>query len=235
MGIKMKNDNKININNDNAEYFINKVKHTLTSKYDINKNDLMSIGEFIDFLKCEGIEDVTLKNMRDWDNKGILPAYRVPQGKSREDVRYYTNEHLNIVKEILYLKSIGLEVPYIYKIIFENEDIDIIFLYKSVKNLEDFKKMKDIIKNIDEMEKELIVPIIKNIKNEFIKNNDKIDESYIKKLIFNYKNADLDKEDITMLSFILMLLSAFSSYNEENNSFDKVKFSDFMFDILSKY
>ena len=84
--MKMKNDNKININNDNAEYFINKVKHTLTSKYDINKNDLMSIGEFIDFLKCEGIEDVTLKNMRDWDNKGILPAYRVPQGKSREDV-----------------------------------------------------------------------------------------------------------------------------------------------------
>ena len=231
----MKSYKKIDMNNDNAYYFINKVKHTLTSKNNINKNDLMSIGEFIDLLKCEGISDVTFKNMRDWDNKGILPAYRVPQGKSREDVRYYSNEHLNMVKEILYLKSVGLELPDIYKIMFENEDADIIFLYKSVKNLEDFKRMKDVIKNIDEMEKELIVPIIKNIKNEFIKNNDKIDESYIKKLIFNYKNADLDSEDITMLSFILMLLSDFSSYNEEDNSFDKKKFSDFMTDIISKY
>ncbi len=231
----MKNDKKIDINNCEAEYFLNRIKYTLTPKSNVNKNDLMSIGEFIDFLRCEGIEDVTLKNMRDWDNKGILPAYRVPQGSSREDVRYYTNEHLNIVKEILYLKSIGLEIPDIYKIIFENEPAEMIFLYKSVKNTEDFKKMKDIIKNIDEMEKELIVPIIKNIKSEFIKNNNKIDESYIKKLIFNYKNADLDSEDITMLSFILMLLSAFSSYNEEDNSFDKAKFSDFMLDIVSKY
>ncbi|ACN84442.1 hypothetical protein [Brachyspira hyodysenteriae] len=88
--------------------------------------------------------------------------------------------------------------------------------------------------DINTIEKEFIIPIIKKLKEDFFENNsEEIDEDYIKKLIFNYKNADLDKDDIPILSFILMMLASFSSY--EDDYFDKKKFHEFMEDIMSKF
>ncbi|KLI21286.1 hypothetical protein [Brachyspira hyodysenteriae] len=88
--------------------------------------------------------------------------------------------------------------------------------------------------DINSIEKEFIIPIIKKLKEDFFENNsEEIDEDYIKKLIFNYKNADLDKDDIPILSFILMMLASFSSY--EDDYFDKKKFHEFMEDIMIKF
>ncbi|MDA1469796.1 helix-turn-helix domain-containing protein [Brachyspira hyodysenteriae] len=61
------------------------------------------------------MNNVTLKNLREWDNKNVLPAYRITHGPIREKVRYYSKEHIDIVREILRLKALGFEIPDIKK------------------------------------------------------------------------------------------------------------------------
>ena len=77
-------------------YFINNKRYILESKKQKNKNELIVIGNFFKTLKNENIENVTLKNLREWDNKNVLPAYRIAHGPIREKVRYYSKEHINI-------------------------------------------------------------------------------------------------------------------------------------------
>ena len=130
------------LNDISIAYFINNKRYILESKKYKNKNELIVIGEFFQILRDENIENITLKNLREWDNKKLLPAYRMTHGPIREKVRYYSREHIDIVREILRLKALGLEIPDIKKIIFDNIPECLIFLKRD--NLND-EYIKDII------------------------------------------------------------------------------------------
>ena len=77
------------LNNISITYFINNKRYILESKKYKNKNELIVIGEFFQILRDENIENVTLKNLREWDNKNVLPAYRITHGPIREKVRTF--------------------------------------------------------------------------------------------------------------------------------------------------
>ncbi|WP_300369184.1 MerR family transcriptional regulator [Brachyspira sp.] len=226
------------LNNNSIEYFIKNKRYILESKKHKNKNELIVIGDFFQILKDENIENVTLKNLREWDNKNVLPAYRITHGPIREKVRYYSKEHIDIVKEILRLKGLGFEIPDIKKVIFDNIPECLIFLSRDIIKKEDFKNMSGIIKNINKEETDLIITVIRNCKKDFCDNSniDNLNDEYIKDIISQYKNANLvNKEDTYIIGFILVLISSFNCYDENNNTFNRLKFSNYIDDIVGKY
>lgn len=226
------------LNNISIAYFIKNKRYVLESRKNKNKNELIIIGEFFQILKDEEINNVTLKNLREWDNKNVLPAYRITHGPIREKVRYYSKEHVDIVREILRLKALGFEIPDIKKVIFDNIPECLIFLSKDILKKEEIKKMKGLIENINKKEADIIKAIIKNSKKEFYNNFniDNLNDEYIKNLISQYKDSNLENnEDSNIISFILIFISAFNCYDENNNIFDREKFSNYINDIAGKY
>ncbi|MCZ9837848.1 MerR family transcriptional regulator [Brachyspira hyodysenteriae] len=211
-----------------SEYYIKNNKYKLESK--INKKELIAIGDFLKILKCEKIENVTLKNLREWDNKKLLQAFRVAHGPIREKVRYYTKQHINIVIEILRLKSLGFEIPDIKKVIINNSPENLILLNKDIDCKKNIKNMKDIIRNINNKELYIIKPMIKNAKKYFLEqmsikelNYDDIKNILIKNKYLNY--------DSGIIIFALILLSSFNCYDIDNDIFDSYKFSKCIDDI----
>lgn len=211
-----------------SEYYIKNKKYKLESK--INKKELIAIGDFLKILKCEKIENVTLKNLREWDNKKLLQAFRVAHGPIREKVRYYTKQHINIVIEILRLKSLGFEIPDIKKVILNNTPENLILLNKDIDCKKNIKNIKDIIRNINDKELYIINPMIKNAKKYFLEqmsikelNYDDIKNILIKNKYLNY--------DAGIIIFSLILLSSFNCYDIDNDIFDSYKFSKYIDDI----
>ncbi|KLI21384.1 MerR family transcriptional regulator [Brachyspira hyodysenteriae] len=211
-----------------SEYYIKNKKYKLESK--INKKELIAIGDFLKILKCEKIENVTLKNLREWDNKKLLQAFRVAHGPIREKVRYYTKQHINIVIEILRLKSLGFEIPDIKKVILNNTPENLILLNKDIDCKKNIKNIKDIIRNINDKELYIIKPMIKNAKKYFLEqmsikelNYDDIKNILIKNKYLNY--------DVGIIIFALILLISFSCYDIDNDIFDSYKFSKYIDDI----
>ncbi|WP_416487419.1 MerR family transcriptional regulator [Brachyspira hyodysenteriae] len=211
-----------------SEYYIKNKKYKLESK--INKKELIAIGDFLKILKCEKIENVTLKNLREWDNKKLLQAFRVAHGPIREKVRYYTKQHINIVIEILRLKSLGFEIPDIKKVILNNTPENLILLNKDIDCKKNIKNIKDIIRNINDKELYIINPMIKNAKKYFLEqmsikelNYDDIKNILIKNKYLNY--------DVGIIIFALILLSFFNCYDIDNDIFDSYKFSKYIDDI----
>lgn len=211
-----------------SEYYIKNKKYKLESK--INKKELIAIGDFLKILKCEKIENVTLKNLREWDNKKLLQAFRVAHGPIREKVRYYTKQHINIVIEILRLKSLGFEIPDIKKVILNNTPENLILLNKDIDCKKNIKNIKDIIRNINDKELYIIKPMIKNAKKYFLEqmsikelNYDDIKNILIKNTYLNY--------DVGIIIFALILLSSFNCYDIDNDIFDSYKFSKYIDDI----
>ena len=211
---------KRDINNFDLYYFIKNKKYYLP-KYSFilkSKKRLMSIGEFLNLLE-NNMKNMSINLLREWDNKELLPAYRVERGMIRTESRYYIMEHLDIVKEIVRLKSYGLEIREIEKIIFENKSFEILFLSKIIKNKELFMKMKDIIKNIK----------IFNINDDDFK--DTFNDKYLNTILNDYKKSNLNPDESSILLLSLILLSLYNSY--DNNSFDRKKFSKHFYSIIS--
>ncbi|KLI47154.1 MerR family transcriptional regulator [Brachyspira hyodysenteriae] len=211
-----------------SEYYIKNKKYKLESK--INKKELIAIGDFLKILKCEKIENVTLKNLREWDNKKLLQAFRVAHGPIREKVRYYIKQHINIVIEILRLKSLGFDIPDIKKVILNNTPENLILLNKDIDCKKNIKNIKDIIRNINDKELYIIKPMIKNAKKYFLEqmsikelNYDDIKNILIKNKYLNY--------DVGIIIFALILLSSFNCYDIDNDIFDSYKFSKYIDDI----
>ena len=225
---------KRDINNFDLYYFIKNKKYYLP-KYSFilkSKKRLMSIGEFLNLLEKNNINNMSINLLREWDNKELLPAYRVERGMIRTESRYYIMEHLDIVKEIVKLKSYGLEIREIEKIIFENKSFEILFLSKIIKNKELFMKMKDIIKNI----KELVSSICTEVKKIFNINDDDFKETfndkYLNTILNDYKKSNLNTDEASILLLSLILLSLYNSY--DNNFFDREKFSKQFYSIISE-
>ena len=96
----------------------------------------------------------------------------------------------------------------------------------------------NIIKNINKKETDLIITVIKNCKKYFCNNFsiDNLNDEYIKDIISQYKDSNLENdEDKNIIGFILILISAFNCYDENNNIFDREKFSNYIDDIAGKY
>ena len=229
---------KRDINNFDLYYFIKNKKYSLP-KYSFilkSKKRLMSIGEFLNLLEENNIKNMSINLLREWDNKELLPAYRVERGMIRTESRYYIMEHLDIVKEIVRLKSYGLEIREIEKIIFENKSFKILFLSKIIKNKELFIKMKDIIKNIKHIEDELVSSICTEVKNIFNINDDDFkdtfNDKYLNSILNDYKKSNLNTDESSILLLSLILLSLYNSY--DNNSFDRKKFSKQFYKIISE-
>ena len=228
---------KRDINNFDLYYFIKNKKYYLP-KYSFilkSKKRLMSIGEFLNLLEKNNIKNMSINLLREWDNKELLPAYRVERGMIRTESRYYIMEHLDIVKEIVKLKSYGLEIREIEKIIFENKSFEILFLSKIIKNKELFMKMKDIIKNIKHIEDELVSSICTEVKKIFNINDDDFKETfndkYLNTILNDYKKSNLNTDEASIL-LSLILLSLYNSY--DNNFFDREKFSKQFYSIISE-
>ncbi|MEI0557960.1 MerR family transcriptional regulator [Brachyspira intermedia] len=227
---------KRDINNFDLYYFIKNKKYYLP-KYSFilkSKKRLMSIGEFLNLLEKNSIKNMSINLLREWDNKELLPAYRVERGMIRTESRYYIMEHLDIVKEIVKLKSYGLEIREIEKIIFENKSFEILFLSKIIKNKELFMKMKEIIKNIKHIEDDLVSSICLEVKNIFNINDadfkETFNDKYLNTILNDYKKSNLNPDESSILLLSLILLSLYNSYN--NNSFDRKKFSKQFYSII---
>ena len=228
---------KRDINNFDLYYFIKNKKYYLP-KYSFilkSKKRLMSIGEFLNLLEKNNMKNMSINLLREWDNKELLPAYRVERGMIRTESRYYIMEHLDIVKEIVRLKSYGLEIRETEKIIFENKSFEILFLSKIIKNKELFMKMKDIIKNIKHIEDELVGSICTEVKKIFNINDDDFkdtfNDKYLNTILNDYKKSNLNPDESNILLLSLILLSLYNSY--DNNSFDRKKFSKHFYSIIS--
>ena len=154
----------------------------------------------------------------------------------RTESRYYIMEHLDIVKEIVKLKSYGLEIREIEKIIFENKSFEILFLSKIIKNKELFMKMKDIIKNIKHIEDDLVSSICLEVRNIFNINDadfkETFNDKYLSSILNDYKKSNLNPDESSILLLSLILLSLYNSY--DNNSFDRKKFSKQFYSIISE-
>ena len=229
---------KRDINNFDLYYFIKNKKYSLPRYSFIlkSKKRLMSIGEFLNLLEENNIKNMSINLLREWDNKELLPAYRVEKGMIRTESRYYIMEHFDIVKEIVKLKSYGLEIREIEKIIFENKSFEILFLSKIIKNKELFMKMKDIIKNIKHIEDELVSSICTEVKKIFNINDDDFKETfndkYLNTILNDYKKSNLNTDEASILLLSLILLSLYNSY--DNNFFDREKFSKQFYSIISE-
>ena len=70
---------KRDINNFDLYYFIKNKKYSLPRYSFIlkSKKRLMSIGEFLNLLEENNIKNMSINLLREWDNKELLPAYRV--------------------------------------------------------------------------------------------------------------------------------------------------------------
>ena len=248
---------KRDINNFDLYYFIKNKKYYLP-KYSFilkSKKRLMSIGEFLNLLEKNNMKNMSINLLREWDNKELLPAYRVERGMIRTESRYYIMEHLDIVKEIVRLKSYGLEIREtdivkeivklksygleireIEKIIFENKSFEILFLSKIIKNKELFMKMKDIIKNIKHIEDDLVSSICLEVRNIFNINDadfkETFNDKYLSSILNDYKKSNLNPDESSILLLSLILLSLYNSY--DNNSFDRKKFSKQFYSIISE-
>ncbi|WP_157151497.1 MerR family transcriptional regulator [Brachyspira sp. SAP_772] len=226
------------INAFDVHYFIKNKKYALPEYSFIlrSKKRLMSIGEFLNLLEENNIKNMSINLLREWDNKELLPAYRVTRGAIRTESRYYIMEHLDIVREIVKLKAYGLEIREIEKIIFENKSFEILFLSKLIKNKEAFTKMKYIVKNIKHIEDELVGSICNEVKNIFNINDDDFKETfndkYLNSILNDYKNSDLNPDESSVLLLSLILLSLYNSY--DNNFFDRKKFSKQFYSIISE-
>ncbi|WIH90260.1 helix-turn-helix domain-containing protein [Brachyspira pilosicoli] len=225
------------INAFDVYYFIKNKKYALP-KYSFilkSKKILMSIGEFLKLLEDNNIKNMSINLLREWDNKELLPAYRVERGMIRTESRYYIMEHLDIVKEIVKLKSYGLEIREIEKVVFENKSFEILFLSKLIKNKELLMKMKYIVKNIKHIEDELVSSICNEVKNIFNINDDDFKETfndkYLNTILNDYKSSNLNSDELSVLLLSLILLSLYNSY--DNNSFDRKKFSKQFYSIIS--
>lgn len=145
-------------------------------------------------------------------------------------------EHLDIVREIVKLKSYGLEIREIEKVVFENKSFEILFLSKLIKNKELLMKMKYIVKNIKHIEDELVNSICHEVKNIFNINDDDFKETfndkYLNTILNDYKNSNLNSDELSVLLLSLILLSLYNSY--DNNSFDRKKFSKQFYSIISE-
>lgn len=207
-----------------SEYYIKNKKYKLESKRNKNKSELIAIGDFLKILKCEKIENVTLKNLREWDNKKLLEAFRVAHGPIREKVRYYTKEHINIVVEILRLKSLGFEIPDIKKVILNNANENLILLNKDIDCKNNIKNMRDIIRNINNKELYIIKPMIKNTKKYFLENMsiNELNDDDVRNILIENKYLNYDS---SLIIFYLILLSSFNCYDIDNDIFDSYKFS----------
>ena len=229
---------KRDINNFDLYYFIKNKKYYLP-KYSFilkSKKRLTSIGEFLNLLEKNNIKNMSINLLREWDNKELLPAYRVERGMIRTESRYCIMEHLDIVKEIVKLKSYGLEIREIEKIIFENKSFEILFLSKIIKNKELFMKMKDIIKNIKHIEDDLVSSICLEVRNIFNINDadfkETFNDKYLSSILNDYKKSNLNPDESSILLLSLILLSLYNSY--DNNSFDRKKFSKQFYSIISE-
>ena len=227
---------KRDINNFDLYYFIKNKKYCFSKYSSIlkSKKRLMSIGEFLNLLEKNNIKNMSINLLREWDNKELLPAYRVERGMIRTESRYYIMEHLDIVKEIVKLKSYGLRE--IEKIIFENKSFEILFLSKIIKNKELFMKMKDIIKNIKHIEDDLVSSICLEVRNIFNINDadfkETFNDKYLNTILNDYKKSNLNPDESSILLLSLILLSLYNSY--DNNSFDRKKFSKQFYSIISE-
>uniref|UniRef100_UPI003F4C9DF0 MerR family transcriptional regulator n=1 Tax=Brachyspira catarrhinii TaxID=2528966 RepID=UPI003F4C9DF0 len=229
---------KRDVNNFDLYYFIKNKKYYLP-KYSFilkSKKRLMSIGEFLNLLEKNNMKNMSINLLREWDNKELLPAYRVERGMIRTESRYYIMEHLDIVKEIVRLKSYGLEIRETEKIIFENKSFEILFLSKIIKNKELFMKMKDIVKNIKHIEDDLVSSICAEVKNIFNINDadfkETFNDKYLNTILNDYKRSNLNTDESSILLLSLILLSLYNSY--DNNSFDREKFSKQFYNIISE-
>ncbi|PCG20196.1 helix-turn-helix domain-containing protein [Brachyspira sp. G79] len=229
---------KRDINHSDLHYFIKSKKCTLP-KYSFilrSKKRLMSIGEFLKLLEKNNIKNMSINLLREWDNKELLPAYRVEKGMIRTESRYYIMEHLDIAREIVKLKSYGLEIREIENIIFENKSFEILFLSKIIKNKELFMKMKDIVKNIHHIEDELVSSICTEVKKIFNINDadfkDTFNDNYLNTILNDYKKSNLNTDEASILLLSLILLSLYNSY--DNNYFDRKKFSKQFYSIISE-
>lgn len=227
---------KRNINAVEIKYFINGRKYTLPKYSLVNKKKLISIGEFLKLLEKNDIKNMSINLLREWDNKELLPAYRVEKGMIRTESRYYIDEHIDIVKEIMNLKSYGLEIREIEKIIFENKSFEILFLSKIIKNKETFSRAKLIMNNIKQMENKLVISICNEIKTIFNINDydfkETFNNQYLISILNDYKKTNLDKENTSILLLSLILLSLYDSY--DNDVFDIKKFSEQFYMIIGE-
>ena len=210
---------KRDINHSDLHYFIKSKKYTLP-KYSFilrSKKRLMSIGEFLKLLEKNNIKNMSINLLREWDNKELLPAYRVEKGIVRTESRYYIMEHLDIAREIVKLKSYGLEIREIENIIFENKSFEILFLSKIIKNKELFMKMQNIITNIHHIEDELVSSICTEVKKIFNINDndfkDTFNDNYLNTILNDYKKSNLNTDEASILLLSLILLSLYNSYS----------------------
>lgn len=223
---KVYDNSKRDVNEKDIIYYIAGRECILPCKADADKNSFMQIGDFFNELIRDKIindGDIDLKVLRKWDEKEILPAYRKAKGPVRTDTRFYTKNHKYMVKEILRLKRIGFDISDIERILFFNESLEIVLLYKSIKNKEDYSKMKRTINNMEDMEAKLITPSIETVKE--IINLDKYN--------INSKSKKLKKEYASIIAFIDIVKKACSSYN--GNYFNKSDFKEDMIDIIKRY
>ncbi|WP_245580616.1 hypothetical protein [Brachyspira alvinipulli] len=154
----------------------------------------------------------------------------------RTESRYYIDEHIDIVKEIMNLKSYGLEIREIEKIIFENKSFEILFLSKIIKNKETLSRAKLIMNNIKQMENKLVISICSEIKTIFNINDydfkETFNNQYLISILNDYKKTNLDKENTSILLLSLILLSLYDSY--DNDVFDIKKFSEQFYMIIGE-
>ena len=218
-------NSKRDVNEKDIIYYISAEQYILPCKSNTDTNSFLQIGDFFNELIRERViyeGELDLKVLRKWDEKEILPAYRKAKGPVRTETRFYTRDHINMVKEILRLKRIGFNISDIEKILFFNESVETLLLEKSIKNKEDYSKMKKTMNNMEDMETRLIAPSIETVMNI---NFDKYDTAY--------KCKKLKKEYASMIAFVDIVKKACSSYNE--GIFNKSHFKEEMINIISKY
>lgn len=219
-------NSKRDVNEKDIIYYIAGKEYILPSKAKADKNSFLQIGDFFNELIRDKIineGDIDLKILRKWDEKEILPAYRKAKGAIRTETRFYSRDHIQMIKEILRLKRIGFDISDIERVLFFNEREDVVLLEKSIKNKEDFSKMKKTINNMEDMETKLITPSIETVMH--IINLDKYKT--------NGKCSKLKKEHASVIAFVDIVKKACSSY--DGCSFNKSYFKEEMINIIDKY
>ena len=180
-------NSKRDVNEKDIIYYISAEQYILPCKSNTDTNSFLQIGDFFNELIRERViyeGELDLKVLRKWDEKEILPAYRKAKGPVRTETRFYTRDHINMVKEILRLKRIGFDISDIEKILFFNESVETLLLEKSIKNKEDYSKMKKTMNNMEDME--TLISDLRNCKNPF-------NCPHGRPTMIYYSNYDLEK------------------------------------------